>query len=387
MPDPTAWNTMPEDAFRAHLRDFIQHNCPSELRHLGHRLPASRTRDWYRALHLAGLIAPGWPVEHGGMGLTPARHLAYIDEMDAAGTPFLHDSGVRNLGPALIAYGTDAQKARYLPAMHAGDEIWCQGYSEPSAGSDLAGLSCSGRIEGDRMVVNGQKIWTTSAAEATHMFALVRTDRSAAKHAGITFVLIDMATPGITVRPIRNLAGHSDFCEVFFDDVVVRMDDVLGTPGDGWRVARAQLGFERIWAGSPKRAVRAVAQLQALMVARGLHEDPVWTDRLAQAAFDTLDAQDLYTRFADMVGAGDAVGVEVSALKIWSTGVYQAVTELLLDAAAEDGALDAPFHADGQTLDVLGLYHDARAPAIFAGTNEIHRNILARRVLNLPRTT
>ncbi|RDE09574.1 acyl-CoA dehydrogenase family protein [Pelagibacterium lacus] len=382
----TDWNGLAEAEFRAILRAFIAEKCPANLRYYPYRFPAATTKVWYEALHEAGMIAPGWPVEYGGMGLTPARHLVFIEEMEAGGTPFLHDSGVRNLGPALIAWGTEAQKQHYLPAMHSGAHIWCQGYSEPSAGSDLASLSCSGRFEGDRLIINGQKIWTTSATEANHMFALVRTDTSGPKQEGITFVLVDMSLPGLTVRPIDNLSGHSDFCEVFFDDVSVGADAVVSAPNEGWKVARAQLGFERIWAGSPKRAVKTLAQVRRLMAARGLLEAPGWGERLAQATFDTLDAQDLYARFADLVGTGGTLGVEVSALKIWSTATFQSLSEMLIDAAEDEGGIAGDLDADGQPLDVLAPYYESRAPAIFAGTNEIHRNILARSVLGLPKS-
>ncbi|MEQ8368547.1 MAG: acyl-CoA dehydrogenase family protein [Roseicyclus sp.] len=379
------WNAMAEADFRAHLRAVIAAHCPEALRHLPHRLPAAQTQGWYQALHAAGMIAPAWPVEWGGMDLSPARHLIYIEEMEAAGTPFLHDSGVRNLAPALLAHGTQAQKARYLPPMHAGKHIWCQGYSEPGAGSDLASLGCEGRVEGDKVIVTGQKIWTTSATEATHIFALVRTDRAGPKQHGISFLLVDMATPGITVRPITTLSGQADFCEVFFDGVQVAMADVVGGLHEGWKVARSLLGFERIWAGSPKRAVRALDQLGRLLAERGLEGDPIWADRYGRAYCDTRDAQDLYARFADLVAEGGDPGAEVSALKIWSTATYQTVSEALVEAAGEDGGLLGSVPAGTTPVDVLATYHEARAPTIFAGTNEIHRNILARAVLGLPK--
>ncbi|MFB9947949.1 acyl-CoA dehydrogenase family protein [Rhizobium puerariae] len=382
MTDPAPdWNAMAEEDFRRMLRDFIETECPAELRHYPHRFPADVSMPWYRALHRRNFIAPGWPVEYGGMGLRPDRHLIFIEEMEAAGTPWLHDAGVRNLGPAIIAWGTEVQKAHYLPLMHSGEHIWCQGYSEPSAGSDLASLQCDGRIEGDRMVVNGQKIWTTSAHVANHIFALIRTDRTGPKQEGISFVLIDMGLPGITVRPIENLSGHPDFCEVFFDDVVVGTDCILGEPNKGWAVARSLLGFERIWAGSPKRAFKVLLALRRLMEERGLLASDYWRDRLAQAIFDTQDAQDMYGGFADLVRADGKVGVEISALKIWSTGTFQRLSELLLEAAGSDAAL-----AGEGAADLLAPYYESRAPTIFAGTNEVHRNILARSVLGLPKS-
>lgn len=378
MPNPD-WNLMPEPEFRQALRQVIDSDCPPALRHYPHRYPASVTMPWYQALHRRNMIAPGWPVDYGGMGLRPDRHLIFIEEMEAAGTPWLHDAGVRNLGPAIIAWGTEAQKARYLPAMHAGEHIWCQGYSEPAAGSDLASLQCDGRVEGDRLIITGQKIWTTSAHVATHMFGLIRTARSGAKQEGISFALIDMALPGITVRPIENLSGHPDFCEVFFDAVSVPLDCILGERDKGWAVARSLLGFERIWAGSPRRALKVLIALRREAAARGLLADSLWRDRLAQAIFDTQDAQDMYAGFADLVRTDGKVGTEISALKIWSTSVFQTVSELLLEMTGTDAAMLGEGAAD-----LLAPYWESRAPTIFAGTNEVHRNILARQVLNLP---
>lgn len=375
------WNAMAETDFRAHLRAFIAEHCPEELRHLRLRQPPGVTMPWYRALHAAGMIAPGWPAELGGMALTPERHLVFIEEMEAAGTPWLHDSGVRNLGPAIIAFGTEAQKAQYLPKIAMGEQIWCQGYSEPGAGSDLASLRCAGRIEGETITITGQKIWTTSAHHATHCFCLVRTSSDGPKQHGITFVLIDMTSPGITVRPIRNLGGEDDFCEVFFDEVTVGIDCILGEVDDGWKVARSLLGFERIWAGSPRRARKALEELEAIVEAAGLGDDGLWQDRLVQAEFEVLDVQDLYRRFADLVSTEGHVGTEVSALKIFATEAFQRISEWSLEAAGQ-GEVEEVTPKLGKPSPAF-TWFESRAPAIFSGANEIHRNILARRVLGL----
>lgn len=377
------WNAMPEGEFRAFLRNFIAENCPVEQRYIRHRLSPTETMPWYQALWRAGLIAPSWPKEYGGMALDAGRHLVFIEEMEAAGTPWLHDSGVRNLGPAIIAFGTEEQKASYLPAIAAGKQIWCQGYSEPNAGSDLASLRCAGVIKGDKITINGQKIWTTSAHLASHIFALVRTDRGDRKQYGITFVLVDMATPGISVRPIPILTGEEDFCEVFFDDVTVSTDCIIGAPNNGWKVARSLLGFERIWAGSPRRAMRALSELETVLEMNSLSEDAIWRDRLVQAEFDTLDAQDFYRSFADLVSTDGQVGTEVSALKIWSTEVFQSISEWTVEAAGVDGALSMPLDTAGQAVAPIFTFFESRAPTIFAGASEIHRNILAQRVLGL----
>lgn len=382
MSEAIDWNALPEAEFRARIRDFIERQCPPELRHRARRFTPDITMPWFKALSQGGMIAPGWPTDYGGMGLGPARHLIYIEEMEAAGTPWLHDSGVRNLGPALIAHGTGAQKARYLPLIASGDTIWCQGYSEPASGSDLASLRCEGRFEEGRLIINGQKIWTTSAHVATHMFGLIRTAKGGRKQEGISFVLIDMSLPGITVRPIETLAGETDFCEVFFDEVSVDPADILGAPDQGWIVARSLLGFERIWAGSPKRAIRALGHLEQQIAAAGLEADGYWRDRLTQARFDTLDAQDLYTSFADLVRTDGKVGVEVSALKIWSTQTFQSIAEAIVEAGGAEAALLPDEGREG----ALEPWYESRAPTIFAGTNEIHRNILAYSVLGLPKS-
>ncbi|MCB2039957.1 MAG: acyl-CoA dehydrogenase family protein [Rhodoferax sp.] len=377
-----AWMSMPDAAFRARIAGFVEAHCPVALRHLGRRPRWPEVRAWYAALAQHGLLAPGWPVRYGGMGLDAARHLLYIEEMERSGAPWMPDSGVRNLGPALIAHGSEAQKLKWLPKILSGDHIWCQGYSEPNAGSDLASLRTSGKIDGDMLVIDGHKIWTTAAYDATHMFALVRTDAHARKQAGISFVLIDMGKPGITVRPIRNIAGEEEFCEVFLDGVRTPLDHVVGAMHDGWQVAKSLLGFERVWAGSPRKALASLWQVEDMARHTGQFRDPAFRDRFIQTVFDVRDLQSLYQRFANMLRDG-GLGPEVSALKVWATETNQRVSELLLECAADAGGIGAAAADRAQGPNVLAPFYESRTPTIFSGTNQIQRNLIAKHVLHL----
>ena len=204
------------------------------------------------------------------MGLDAGKMMIYMEEMERHGVARPPDQGITQVGPLIMRFGTQAQKEHYLPRTLSGEYIWCQGYSEPNAGSDLAGLQTAAVLDGDHFVVNGQKIWTSLADDATHMYLLVRTDKSAKKQQGISFLLVDLKTPGITLRPIRNLAGHEEFCQVFFDNVRVPREKLVGELNDGWTVAKALLGFERLGIGSPRRPQYALNRLEAIARAKGL---------------------------------------------------------------------------------------------------------------------
>ncbi|MBV9756742.1 MAG: acyl-CoA dehydrogenase family protein, partial [Alphaproteobacteria bacterium] len=210
-----------DDAFRAELRAWLEANYPPALRHPPHRLHLAEVRPWYDILSRQGWLAPGWPREWGGMGLSAAKQLIYIEEFERHGCARLPDHGIVMVGPLLIRYGTEEQKRRFLPKILSGEHIWCQGYSEPNAGSDLAGLATMAVRDGDDWVINGQKTWTTLALDANWIFLLARTDRQAKKQEGISFLLVPMDAPGVTVRPIINLELHDEFCETFFDNVRV----------------------------------------------------------------------------------------------------------------------------------------------------------------------
>ena len=288
------------------------------------------------------------------------------------------------VGPVLMQYGTPAQQAYYLPSALSGEHLWCQGYSEPNAGSDLASLRTRAIREGDEFVINGQKTWTTLAQDATHMFCLVRTDQDAKPQAGISFVLIDLASPGITIRPIRNIAGDEEFCEVFLDNVRVPVASLVGELHDGWTIAKALLGFERIFIGSPKQCQYALNRLTELGAARGLLGEPVFVDRLARFALDVADLESLYKEFADIVRRGETLGPDISVLKIWASETFSRLSEFIVEAAGEAGARVGYADFNGAKIDVLSQYYNARPTTLYGGSNEIQRNILAKQVLKLP---
>jgi hypothetical protein len=283
-----------------------------------------------------------------------------------------------------LRFGTPAQKTFFLPRTLSGECIWCQGYSEPNAGSDLASLQTSAVIDGEHFVINGQKIWTSLADDATHIYLLVRTDRNAKKQQGISFLLVDMKTPGITLRPIVNLAGHGEFCQVFFDNVRVPRDTLLGQLNDGWTVAKALLGFERLGIGSPRRPQYALRRLEAVARAKGLLDDPGFCDRFIALKLDIEDGAALYGRFVEQVKRGEALGQDVSMLKIWTMETWQRLTELLIEAGAEQGVIAGVQDVAGVETDFLSPFYYSRPATIYGGSSEIQRNILAKYVLKLP---
>lgn len=383
-PAGTDWNSLSDDAFRAIVRSWFEANYPSALRNPRTRLRWHECRGWYATLHARGWAAPAWPVEYGGMGLSPDKLLLFMEERERWGVARTPDQGIIMVGPVLIQHGTPAQRAHYLPRALSGEHIWCQGYSEPNAGSDLASLRTSAVREGDEFVINGQKIWTTLAQDATHMFCLVRTDRHAKPQAGISFVLIDLAVPGITIRPIRNLAGEEEFCEVFLHDVRIPVDSLVGELHDGWTIAKALLGFERIFIGSPKQCQYALNRLRELGAARRLLDDPVFIDRLTRFALEVSDLESLYKEFADIVRRGETLGPDISVLKIWASETFSRLSEFIVEMAGDAGGRVGNVRFDGAQIDVLSQYYNARPTTIYGGSNEIQRNIVAKQVLKLP---
>lgn len=382
-PREADWNAMPEDDFRALLRRFFHARYPAHLRHVPWRLHWDEIKNWYYTLSRQGWIAPSWPREHGGMALSPARQIAFIEEAERYGVARAPDQGLVMLGPILIRYGTDEQRARFLPGILSGEAVWAQGYSEPDAGSDLAALRCEAVIDGDDLVVTGQKTWSTLAQDATHMFMLVRTDKTVKKQAGISFLLVDLASPGVSRRPIRTLSGHEEFCEVFFDQVRVPRANLVGELNAGWGIAKALLGFERLFSGSPKHASHALQQIFSVARQRGLLTDPAFTDRLAELRLDTADLTAMYRVFADMARAGRPLPPELSLLKIWATETHERLGALLIQIAEEYGGVEMRLGYGHGGVHALAPYVNALAATIFSGTNEIQRNIYAKQVLGL----
>ena len=378
------WAAMDETSFRATVRGFFRTHYPAALRNVSRRLHWNEMRDWYMTLSRQGWLAPSWPREHGGMALPPDKMVAFIEEQEDHGIARMPDQGLINLGPLLISFGTDEQKRRWLPPILNGEHVWCQGYSEPDAGSDLASLRTEAVADGDDFVVTGQKIWTTLAQDATHIFLLVRTGRFARRQEGISFLLADLSSPGVTVRPIRNIAGEEEFCEVFFDQVRVPRANLVGELHKGWHLAKALLGHERIFVGSPKTPQYALGQLRQLAQATGRMADPAFAAQFAQLQLDLADLRALYGRFADIVKRGDELPPSVSLLKIWATETYTRIGIALMETAGDDGAAAGPADFAGTGLYALGSLMNAFVTTIYGGTNEIQRNIVSRQVLDLP---
>ncbi|MFP3743532.1 acyl-CoA dehydrogenase [Achromobacter sp. SIMBA_011] len=379
-PREADWNGMPEADFRRLVRGFFRAHYPEHLRHVPWRLHWDEIKDWYFTLSRQGWIAPSWPREHGGMALSPARQIAFIEEAERHGVARAPDQGLVMLGPILVRHGTEEQRARFLPGILSGEAVWAQGYSEPNAGSDLASLRCEALVDGDDLIVSGQKTWSTLAQDATHMFMLVRTDKTVKKQAGISFLLVDLASPGVSRRPIRTLSGHEEFCEVFFDQVRVPRANVVGELNAGWGIAKALLGFERLFSGSPKHANHALQQIFSIARQRGLLADPAFADRLAELRLDAADLTAMYSVFAELAKAGRPLPPELSLLKVWATETHERLGALLIQIAEEYGGAAMRLGYGNGQVHALAPYVNALAATIFSGTNEIQRNIYAKQL-------
>ena len=374
---------MDDAGFRLAVRGWVQAHYPPELRDPPKRLHWRENKPWYMALSEQGWIAPGWPRELGGMGLSAARQLLMMEEFERHGAARTNDHGIVMLGPLLIRYGTAAQKERFLPRILSGEDIWCQGYSEPNAGSDLASLATSAVREGDEWVLTGQKTWTTLANDANWIFVLARTDRAAKKQEGISFFLVPMDAPGITVRPIINLDMHDEFCEVFFDGVRIPADHLVGEVNQGWTMAKALLGFERVMIGSPKQSAYALARLRTLAQHMDVWDDAAFQDSYVRLRLDLLDHTSLYETYVEVLRRGEMLGADVSMLKLHQSDLLQRITDTMLEIAGGNAGLLEPMGGNRE-LNPAGLFIQARPVTIYGGSNEIQRNILAKAVLALP---
>ncbi len=376
-------NDVSDVAFRATVRAWVAANYPPDLRNPPQRLHWEAMKPWYMALSAKGWLAPSWPLEHGGMGLSAAKQLIMVEEYERHGVARMPDHGIVLLGPLLIRYGTPTQRERFLPRILAGQDIWCQGYSEPNAGSDLAGVTTSAILEGGEWVIDGQKTWTTLASDADWIFVLVRTDRVAKKQEGISFLLVPMDSPGVTVRPIVNLELHDEFCEVFFDHVRVPAENLVGEVNQGWTMAKALLGFERIFLGSARQSSHALNRLRQLADRMGVTDDAAFQDRYTRLRLDLVDHKALFETFADKLRRGETLGPDVSMLKLHQSELYQRITELMMEIAGENAGLLGPMEGNRE-LHPGGAFIQARPTTIYGGTSEIQRNIIARNVLELP---
>jgi acyl-CoA dehydrogenase len=385
------------EAFRAETRAWLEANCPPDMRGPirdeadivagGKRwAPAfDAQRVWMDRMAARGWTVPEWPTAYGGGGLSKPETKIVREEMARIGArkPIVSSMGISMLGPALLKYGTEAQKIQHLPPIARGDIAWAQGYSEPNAGSDLASLMTRCDDMGDHFQVTGQKIWTSGADKADWIFVLVRTDREAPKHLGISFVLLDMAQPGVDVRPIKLISGRSPFCETFFDSARAEKHNLLGTLNDGWSIAKYLLTHEREMIGEVFGAMqgRPLSEIAVQMVgtdADGRLSDSFLRADIARAEIDAMAFMATLERVTDQAKAGQGVGAESSVLKYYGTEMNKRRNELLMDCA---GSHALEWDADG---DAARHWLRSKGNSIEGGTTEVQLNIIAKRVLGLP---
>ena len=380
--------TPDQQAFRDEVRSWLADNVPAEP------LPPSSTeeglaahRTWERRLHDAGYAAIHWPRAYGGQDADLLTQAIFSEEYARAGAPERVNVLALGLaGPVLIDYGTEEQKQRWLPGMLSCDEIWSQGFSEPDAGSDLAAVKTTAVRDGDEFVVNGQKIWTTLGRFADWLFALVRTDRDAPKHHGITFLMIPMDAAGIDVRPIMQINEDPGFAEVFLTDVRVPVDNVVGEVNDGWRIAMATLGYERgTGLGNHIRFSRNVDELIDLARAVGRADDPLVRDALARRFVETEVFRHHMSRVLTRMAEGQPPGAEASLNKLYWSEMEARIFETGLDLMGPDAQLSDSADAGPPVAAWHKRAWYARAAKIYAGTSEIQKNIIAERVLGLPK--
>jgi len=395
-----------DQRFREDVREFIAAELTLDLRKAGRSLTSVYAgyeigMKWQRILHKRGWAAPAWPIEYGGCGWTVAQRYIFASEMAAAGAPPVSPMGIGMCGPVLIGHGSSEQKTRFLPRMLSGEDFWCQGYSEPGSGSDLASLQMSAREEGEEFVCNGHKIWTTHAHVANWIFCLVRTSREKIPQLGITFLLIDMTTPGVEVKPIVSLSGEHIQNEVFFTDVRVPKKNVVGQIGDGWTVAKYLMQFERGGGVSAPGLRVRMQRIREMAQAEGISDED-FAVRLANAAVEIETLESVELRVMSKLSRGQAPGAESSMLKMVATELSQRLTELALEAVGIYALPYQPFavSAGGPSPDyrpptnqhpvgpeyswtVAAKYLNDRAGTIYAGTSEVQRNILSKAVLGL----
>jgi alkylation response protein AidB-like acyl-CoA dehydrogenase len=389
-------NYSPEEmAFRDEVRVWLCTHLPNDLREKVANYEELEKDDyirWHKILAQKGWVAPEWPVEWGGTNWTVVQRYIFEEECGFVGCPPLMLFGLKMCAPVLLHFGTEEQKRRFLPRIYTGDDFWCQGYSEPESGSDLASLKTSAARAGDYYIVNGQKIWTTMAQFADWIFCLVRTDPYAAKkQQGISFLLIDMKTPGITVQPLILMDESHEVNEVFFDDVKVPVENLVHQEGAGWTVAKYLLGYERLNTGRIGASKRELAKLtelasQQLKNGKPLIDDPRFRDKLSRVEVELMALEITNLRFLDQLRGGRTPGAEVSLLKIRGTEIQQTLTELMVEVMGPFAQPFKPIKAgdfDLFTARLAPRYCNYRKTTIYAGSNEIQRNIIAKMSLGL----
>lgn len=389
--------TPEEETFRAEARRWLEAEVPTTVRPEIADLEGRREFDmaWQRKMFDAGWAGINWPTEYGGRGATLMEQIIWYEEYARVDAPDVTTGfvGLKHAGPTLIARGSEEQKAFHLPRILAGDVVWCQGFSEPNAGSDLASLQAKGVIEGDEIVVTGQKIWTSFAQIAEYQELLVRTDPEAPKHQGITWVICPMGGPGMEIRPIKTLAGNQDFSEVFYDGVRVPLKNVVGEVNDGWRVAMATLSFERgtAFMSEQVRQARRVDELVGLArtapgpggQARAIDDDEI-ARRLARVKAEVEAMRGMTYRSLSMVARTGMPGPEASLIRLFYSELIQRIDVLAMDILGAETTRD--FAADGSARGNWGeRYLTGLSQTIGGGTKEIQRNIIGERGLGLPR--
>ena len=388
-----------DEAFRATVRSFLDQHLPADLQQkvrAHRRLQREDYVRWHKIVAQQGWAAPAWPVEYGGPGWSAVQRHIWEEECARAGTPPILPFGVNMVAPVIMAFGNEAQKAHYLPRILNCDDWWCQGYSEPGAGSDLASLKTSAVRDGDHYIVNGQKTWTTLGQHADMIFCLVRTDPNVRKQEGISFLLIDMKTPGITVRPIIMLDEDHEVNEVFFDNVRVPVENLIGKENKGWTYAKYLLGHERTGIAAVGRSKRELLFLKKLALqqqkdGKPLLDDPAFAAKVANLEIELMALE--VTVLRTIAQEEHAPGPQASMLKVRGSEIQQLLTELMLealgpsalpfDAAYLEGETEHAAGGDNDAAPLAGYYFNFRKTSIYGGSNEIQKNIITQMILGL----
>jgi alkylation response protein AidB-like acyl-CoA dehydrogenase len=392
-------------AFREEVRSFLAENLPDRLRDGARRTPGVFVEpdigmEWHRILYKQGWVAPHWPKEDGGTGWSPTQKFIFEKECALAGAPSLAILGLRLVGPVICAFGTPEQKARFLPRILSGEDYWCQGYSEPGSGSDLASLKTSARLEGDEYIINGSKIWTTHAHHANWIFALVRTDASVKKQQGISFLLVPMDQPGISVTPIRSMSGDHEVNAVFFTDARTPAENRIGDEGQGWTIAKFLLENERGGSCFAPRLLQSIDRLEELAqtqpsgVNGAIAHDARFRDRLARVRLEAEALEVTELRILAELAKGRAPGPQTSLVKLLGSNIGQQVDTLRIELLGPDALqlpLERPLYGNEAPEPVgseyaqtaMGRYLNNRAATIFGGSDEVQKNIIAKTVLGL----
>ena len=380
---PPDFNALSDEGFRAKVREFFAEHYPPHLRFVLRRARLADMMDWYLTLSRHGWIAPNWPREYGGMGLDTGKMLILLEESERYGVSRVPDHGIVQVGPIIMKYGSAEQKKYYLPKILSGEHIWGQGYSEPNAGSDLASLMTSAVPDGSDFIVNGQKIWTTLAHDSTHLYTLVRTSKEGKKQEGISFLLFDMQSPGISTQPIRLISGYSPFTQTFFDNVQVPKENLVGELNKGWTIAKYLLTHERNMIGgmgTQRQTPLSQLAIKSIGLASGKLAEGTLRADIARFEMDAQAFALTMGRVMDEAKAGNETGAVSSMLKYYGTELNKRRAELAMSIAGSEG-----LKFDGQVqADIAPVWLRTKANSIEGGTSEVQLNIIAKNVLRLP---